>query len=265
MVEFKVGVQLHPQHTSYADYARAWLRADEMGVDSIWNWDHFFPLYGDKDGPHFEGWTTLTALGAQTKRARVGCLVNCMSYRNPALLSDMAKTLDHITAGRSILGLGAGWFARDYAEYGYDFGTAGERLRNLERGIEIIKDRWARDEPKPLGGTVPILIGGGGEKVTLRITAQHADLWNGFGPAEQWGRKNAILDEWCQKVGRDPGAIERTVMVRAEDIDHLDAFVAAGATHVMHGVGAPFDFANIERLLAWRDRMNAGRAATSAA
>ncbi len=258
MAEIKVGVQLHPQHTSYADYRDAWLRADALGVDSIWNWDHFFPLYGDKDGPHFEGWTTLATLGAETQRARVGCLVLCMSYRNPALLSNMAKTLQHITGGRLILGLGAGWAERDYDEFGYEFGTAGERLKGLERGLEIIKERWARDNPQPLGGAVPILIGGGGEKVTLRITAQHADLWNGFGPPEQWARKNTILDEWCSKVGRDPAAIERTVMVNARDLDNLDAFVQAGATHLIHGVGAPFDMAPIERLLAFRDRQRGG-------
>ena len=260
MAGIKVGVQLHPQQTSYADYQRAWLRADELGVDSIWNWDHFFPLYGDKDGPHFEGWSTLTHLGALTRRAQVGCLVLSMSYRNPALLSAMAKTLDHATEGRLILGVGAGWAARDYEEYGYDFGTAGARLKNLERGLEIIKDCWARDEPKPLRGSIPILIGGGGERVTLRITAQHADLWNGFGPAEEWGRKNAILDDWCGRVGRDPGAIERTVMVRQNEVpDGLDGYVAAGATHLLYGLGAPFDFAPIERMLAWRDSVNAGR------
>lgn len=258
MPTIKVGVQVKPQHTSYADYARAWLRADELGVDSIFNWDHFFPLSGDPDGAHFEGWTTLVALGAQTKRASVGCLVLCMSYRNPAHLSQMAKTLDHITDGRLILGLGAGWFERDYREYGYEFGTAGSRLKNLERGVEILKERWTQDQPPPVNGTdVPIMIGGGGEKVTLRIVAQHAALWNGFGPPERFAAKNRILDEWCAKVGRDPGAIERTVTVGDGDLDNLDSFVDAGATHLIYGFGAPFDFAPVERLIAWRDARNA--------
>ncbi|HEY8602332.1 MAG TPA: LLM class F420-dependent oxidoreductase [Thermomicrobiales bacterium] len=254
MAQIKVGVQIKPQHTSYEDYARAWLRADELGVDSIWNWDHFFPLSGDPDGPHFEGWTTAAAIGAQTKRATIGSLVLCMSYRNPAHLSQMAKTLDHATGGRFILGLGAGWFERDYNEYGYDFGTAGDRLRNLERGLEIIKERWAKDPPRPTNGRdVPILIGGGGEKVTLRIVAQHADLWNGFGPPERFAAKNRILDEWCAKVGRDPAAIERTAMVGAGDLDTLDNYLDAGATHLIYGLDAPFDFAPLERLIAWRD------------
>ena len=259
MPKIKVGVQIAPQHSTYADYARAWLAADARGVDSIWNWDHFFPLSGDPDGPHFEGWTTLAILGAQTRRATVGCLVLCMSYRNPAHLSQMAKTLDHATNGRLILGLGAGWAERDYNEYGYDFGTAGDRLRNLERGIGIIKERWAKDPPPPVNGSsVPILVGGGGEKVTLRITAQHADLWNGGGPPEQFGRKNGILDEWCAKVGRDPGAIERTVSIGERTIDQLDEYLAQGATHFIYSWGAPYDFAPIERLIAWRDKQNGG-------
>ena len=254
MPRIKVGVQLHPQQTTYEEYRSVWLRLDEMGLDSIWNWDHFFPLYGGSNGPHFEGWTTLAALGPETRRAQVGCLVLSMSYRNPALLSAMAKTLDHATGGRLILGVGAGWFRRDYDEYGYDFGTAGERLKNLERGLEIIKDRWAKDEPKPPRGTVPILIGGGGEKVTLRITARHADLWNGFGPADSWRRKNRILDDWCARVGRDPSTIERTASIGSEDLARLDGYVEAGASHLICRLGAPFDLAPIERLLAWRDR-----------
>ena len=262
MTAIRIGVQLLPQYTSYPEYRRAWLHLDGIGVDSIWTWDHFFPLIGRRiyrllgrqNGPRFEGWTVLAALGVETTRAQVGCLVLSMGYRNPALLSAMAKTLDHVTGGRLILGLGAGWFKRDYDEYGYEFGTAGERLAHLERGLEIVKERWQQDNPRPLRGTVPIMIGGGGEKVTLRITARHADLWNGFGPPAEWGRKNRVLDDWCARVGRDPAAIERTVMIDKRDLGRLDEFVRVGATHLIYGLGAPFNPAPVERLLAWRDR-----------
>lgn len=267
MTGIKIGVQLPPQRTSYAQYRQAWLQADALGVDSIWNWDHFFPLttlltdpsfVADPDGPHFEAWTTLAILGTEVKRAQVGCLVHSMSYRNPALLSAMARTLDHATGGRLILGVGAGWVARDYDEYGYDFGTAGERLRNLERGIKIIKARWTVDQPPPPRGAIPMMVAGMGEKVTLRIAAQHADLWNGYGPVANWVAKNRLLDEWCGTLGRDPAAIERTVLTLDRDLDELDAFIAAGATHFIYrpGMQAPLPFDVVEQLLAWRDRQN---------
>jgi probable F420-dependent oxidoreductase len=271
MTRIKIGVQLPPQRTSYAEYRQAWLQADHLGVDSIWNWDHFFPLttplsdpafVADPNGPHFEAWTTLAVLGAEVKQAQIGCLVHSMNYRNPGLLSAMARTLDHATGGRLILGIGAGWVERDYAEYGYDFGTAGERLRNLERGIEIIKARWAVDQPPPLRGAVPMLVAGMGEKVTLRIAAQHADLWNGYGPVTTWTNKNRLLDEWCATLGRAPATIERTVLTLDRDLEELDTFMAAGATHFIYrpGMQAPLRFDVVEQLLVWRDRHNASAA-----
>jgi probable F420-dependent oxidoreductase len=256
-VTVKVGVQLHPQHCTIDAYRDAWLAFDRLGVDSLWTWDHFFPLYGERDGDHFEGWTLLAALGAQTRNAEVGCFVLSMSYRNPALMSQMAKTLDHLCGGRFILGVGAGWFQRDYDEYGYVFGTAGERLRNLERSLAIITERWAVDRPAPVRGTIPIMVGGGGEKVTLRITATYAALWNSFGPVAKWSGKNAILTDWCRRLGRDPAAIERTVGIGAGDLEQLDAYADAGASHLIYGFGAPFDRGPIDRLLTWRDRRNA--------
>lgn len=260
-----IGVAFHPQHTTTANLVAAFQGADALGVDSLWTWDHFFPLTGDPNGASFEAWTVLAACGVQTEQARIGCLVHGMNYRNPALLSAMAKTLDHFLDGRLILGLGAGWFERDYEEYGYEFGTAGERLRNLERGIAIIKERWQIDEPKPPRGTIPILIGGGGEKVTLRITAQHADMWHGFGSPDEWGHKNRILDDWCAQVGRDPAAIARSVTICDErwdaplhdanaHHDRLEQYITAGATLLMYGSVTPFDLGPIESLLAWRDR-----------
>ncbi len=258
MGKMKVGVQLHPQRVSYATYAEAVKATEALGVDTIWNWDHFFPLYGEGDGEHFEGWTLLTAIAMLTSRAEIGTLVTCNSYRNPALLTQMANTVDHISGGRLILGIGAGWFEKDYVEFGYEFGTAPSRLRDLGEALPIIKERMGAELPPPVRNPIPIMIGGGGEKVTLKLTAMHADLWNGFGPPETWAHKNRVLDDWCAKVGRDPAAIERTVsLTREDDIDDsLDAYAEAGCTHFILMSAAPPNYKRVEALLAWRDKAN---------
>lgn len=255
----RIGVQLHPQHTSYQDIADAVRRVEDMGVDSIWTWDHFFPLYGDPQGNHFEGWTLLTAMATLTKRAQIGCLVTCNSYRNAALLSNMAKTVDHISNGRLILGIGAGWFERDYTEFGYDFGTAGSRLAALDKSLAIIRHRWEVDVPKPVRNTIPILIGGGGEKKTLRLTAKYANMWHGFGDAETLAHKMQVLDQWCAEIGRDPKEIERSCGVNKQATEEtLDALVKVGATHMIFGMGSPWDFDTVQNLLRWRDKRLAG-------
>lgn len=215
-----------------------------------------YPLYGAADGPHFEGWTLLTAMATLTRRAEVGCLVTCNTYRNPALLSNMAKTVDHISSGRLILGIGAGWFERDYSEFGYDFGTPGSRLAALEQSLQIIKQHWETDNPRPLR-KIPILVGGGGEKVTLKITAQYADMWHGFGGPEQLIHKIEVLDHWCAEVGRDPAEIERCCGTQKDTSDETrDACVKAGTTHLILGMGEPWDFNAVEKLVKWRDQRN---------
>ena len=244
----KVGVQLHPQHTTIELLRDAWQRADRMGVDSIWTWDHFFPLYGEADGPHFEGWTLLSAMAVDTARAQIGILVTCNSYRNPNLLADMARTVDHLSDGRTVLGLGAGWFERDYDEYGYEFGTPGERLRALETSLETIKQRLPKLVP-PVKGRLPVMIGGGGEKVTLRIVARYADMWNGFGPPEVFDRKNSILTEWCEKLDRNPEDVERTVLIGPDEAGRVGDYERAGAQHVIVRLGHPFDLTSVEGIL----------------
>lgn len=253
MANIRVGVQLHPQHTTYESFAHAVKQAEELGVDTIFNWDHFYPLYGERDGAHFEGWTLLTAMATLTSRAEIGCLVTCNSYRNPNLLADMARTVDHISGGRLIFGIGAGWFERDYDEYGYEFGTAPDRLRALRQALPVIEERWQKLNPPPLRNPLPILVGGGGEKVTLKLTAQHANIWNGFGPADSFKHKNEVLTNWCNELGRDPAEIERSVSIREPDLDNLDAFIDAGATHFILGMGEPWNFSAVERLVRWRD------------
>lgn len=247
MARFKVGVQLRPQHCEMARLRAAWKEADALGVDTIWNWDHFYPLFGEPDGTHFECWTVLGAMAADTSHAHFGALVTCNSYRNPELLADMARTVDQISGGRAILGVGSGWFKRDYTEYGYEFGTAPERLRALRDSLPRIKARLAKLNPS--GAHIPIMVGGGGEKVTLRLVAEYADLWNTFGPVENFRHKNAVLTEWCEKVGRDPARIDRTVMIGADEVDSVEGYLEAGATHIIMGSDAPFDLKPLARLL----------------
>ena len=249
MSRFRVGVQLHPQATALDELRAAARAADALGVDSIWVWDHFYPLYGDPDAAHFEAYTVLAALAAETEKAHLGALVTCNSYRNPNLLADMARTIDHLSHGRFTLGIGSGWFERDYTEYGYEFGTAPERLRALRRDLPIIKDRLAQLTPGPLG-PLPILVGGSGEKVTLRLVAEHADGWNAFGPPASYAHKSAVLDRHCADVGRDPAAIERTVAVQPDEVGDVEAYLEAGATHVIVMVGHPYDLSPVATLLA---------------
>ena len=256
MARFKVGAQFHPQLTSIENLRRGWREADELGVDSIWTWDHFFPLYDGPDGHHFEGWTLLAAMACDTERAEFGMLVTCNSYRNPDLLADVARTVDHLSGGRLILGIGAGWFRRDYDEYGYEFGTAPDRLRALAAALPRIESRLGKLDPPPVRHPMPILIGGGGERVTLRLVAEHANAWNSFGPPETYARKNAVLDSWCEQAGRDPAEVERTVLIEAHEIDQTEAFLEAGAQHLIVQLGTkqstPFDLAPVRRLLDMR-------------
>ncbi len=248
----KIGVQIQPQATSVTEMRDAWKAADALGVDSLWTWDHFYPLYGDPNATHFECYSLLAAMAVDTCHATIGALVTCYSYRNPHLLTDMARTVDHLSRGRFVLGLGSGWFERDYTEYDYEFGTAPGRLKILEAGLPIIKERLDKLNPGPVNGKIPLMIGGSGEKVTLRLVAQHADMLNTFGPVDNFRRKNDVLNEWCDKVGRDPKAIERTVAIEAKDLADADGYAAAGADHLIVMLGAPFNLDPIAEFIAER-------------
>lgn len=252
----RVGLQLHPQHTNYAAIRRAAAEAEELGADVVFNWDHFFPLYGDPDGKHFECWTMLGAWAEYTSRIEIGALVTCNSYRNPDLLADMARTVDHISEGRLILGIGSGWFEKDYSEYGYEFGTAGGRIDNLAENLPRIESRLGKLNPPPTR-KIPVLIGGGGEKKTLRLVAKHADIWHGFGDVDVAARKVRILDQHCAEVGRDPAEIERSLGVQGDPEDLGPKLRDLGITMFSIGVGGPdYDLSQLRAWITWRDRQN---------
>ena len=266
MKPIRIAVQLHPQHGPYEHLRRAVHTAEEMGVDIAYNWDHFYPLYGERDGRHFESWTMLAAWAEQTERIEIGPLVTCNSYRNPQLLADMARTVDHISGGRLILGMGAGWFRRDYDEYGYEFGTVGSRLRDLSRALPLIEHRWAKLNPAPTRD-IPIVIGGTGEKVTLRLVARHAQGWHAMFPdhPEELEPKVEALRAWCQVEERDPEDIEWGLGLEPDALerqlaDHADTYLEMGFTQFTLGYNGPdWDVATSADWLAWRDEMNASR------
>ena len=254
----KIAAHLHPQQASYAQIREAAIEAEELGVDIIYNWDHFFPLYGEPDGAHFEAWTMLASWAEVTNRVEIGCLVTCNSYRNPELLADMARTVEHISDGRLILGIGAGWFERDYDEFGYDFGTAGTRLHQLRDDLPRLIARMAVGNPAPTR-KIPIIIGGSGEKKTLNYTSQHADVWHSWWN-DQWEHKNSVLNDWCAKNGRDPAKVQRSVGVdidKVQDWDELFAGLASADVHeVTVGAGGPnYDLSRLTRFIDWRDSL----------
>jgi probable F420-dependent oxidoreductase len=263
----RIGVQLAPQHSTYAQLRDRVREIEDLGADVVFNWDHFFPLSGDPDGLHFESWTMLAAIAEQTSRIELGALVNCNSYRNANLQADMARTIDHISDGRFIFGTGSGWFERDYTEYGYEFGTAGSRLDALARDLPVIEERWGKLNPAPTR-KIPVLIGGGGEKKTLRIVAQHADIWHSFSDPETLKRKLAILAEHGEAVGRDTSEIEISTELNrrpagptggggAPTEDDADALRELGASLFTVGLAtAEKDLTPVKKWIAWRDANN---------
>ena len=253
----RLGVQVQPQHALYPKVRDTVRALDDMGVDVIFNWDHFFPLSGDPDGLHFEAWTELGSWAELTSNAQFGTLVNCNSYRNPDLQADMARTLDHISGGRFIFGTGSGWFERDYDEYGYEFGTAGQRLDALAEALPRIESRWQKLNPAPTRD-IPILIGGAGEKKTLRIVANHADIWHTFKSPEQLTHSISVLQEHCDAVGRDINEIEFSNEQPVKSLTVADELHAQGVTLFTLGISGPdYDLGVVREWLVWRDALNA--------
>lgn len=254
----RIGAAIPPYGPGYDDVRRAAQAAEAAGADSLWTWDHFFQSGASEDpaGPNFECMTILAGLAGATTRASLGALVACNSYRNADLHADMARTIDHVSGGRFVLGIGAGWFEPDYVEYGYTFGSARERVDALAAALPRLRDRLRRLSPRPVRGRLPLLIAGGGERILLRLVAEYADIWNCYGTPAEMAHKNAILDEHCASIGRDPDEIERTVLLEHDEADLADGYHEAGMTHLIVTLSAPrYDVAQLERLCAWRDRV----------
>ena len=221
------GQQLYP----WARLVELWKTADQLGYDSLWVSDHLYPiLVPDLSESNFEGWTTLSALSQHTKRAKVGALVNCNGFRNPCLTAKMAATVDHATAGRFVLGIGAGWFELEHKSLGFEFKPTPDRLRTLDESCRIIKSMLTNDKtnfrgkhyevidaigsPKPVQSPrPPLLIAGQGENILLRIVAEHADMWNTQGSPEQMRHFIEVMRRHDDKLGRDIDEIEKTVAI----------------------------------------------------
>lgn len=251
-MDMKIGVQLQPQHApDYQLIRDAVLRSEDAGVDIVFNWDHFYPLYGDLDGAHFECWTMLGAWAEQTSNVEIGALVTGGGYRNPDLLADMARTVDHISGGRLILGIGGGWNEKDYDNFGYEFGTAGSRLKLLNENLARIKHRLEVGNPAATR-EIPILIGGGGEKKTLRMVAEYAHIWHSFADLDELKRKSGILAEHGESVGRDVSGITRSVSWPGAD--KAQGYVDAGVALFTVGTGGPeYDLTELKDAIAWRE------------
>ncbi|MFM7224033.1 MAG: TIGR03560 family F420-dependent LLM class oxidoreductase [Actinomycetota bacterium] len=294
-MDVRFGVHTGLQNTSITELRGLWRRIEELGFDWISIWDHFYAADATGDPHCLEAIASHAALAAGTERVTCGSLVYSAGYRHPAVLANAMATLDQIADGRIVLGLGGGWMQGEYDAYGIPYGTAGERLRRLEESIRCVRGLLTEErttfagefftltdamcEPKPVQARLPIWVGGGGEKVTLRITARYADGWNvPFISPEAWAHKSAVLDTHCEDAGRDPAEITRSVNVGmafteeelrtqfgriadfvrpgvlsgsvSEMVDKVGAYVAAGAAYVILAMRAPFDRDGLERFAA---------------
>jgi len=223
----KLGALVWNQYTSWPAMRDAAVRADERGYDDLWTWDHLYPIVGSDKGPILEGWMVLAGWALATQRARLGLMVGANPFRNPALVAKMATTLDHLSNGRAILGIGGAWFETEHTAYGIPFGSSpGERLRWLDEAARIMRGmlhgdepsgeryyatRAVRNDPPPVQAHLPLLIGGGGERRTLLTVARYADMCNVGGGFETVKRKDEVLRRHCAEIGRDESEIERTV------------------------------------------------------
>jgi alkanesulfonate monooxygenase SsuD/methylene tetrahydromethanopterin reductase-like flavin-dependent oxidoreductase (luciferase family) len=275
MAEVRIGALCWNQYTDWPSLLEAGIRADRLGYSTLWTWDHLYPIQGSSTGPMFEGWLTLAAWAQATERVRIGLMVGANPFREPTLTAKMATTLDHISGGRAILGIGAAWFAEEHEAFGLAFGSGfPERLRWLAEALPVIRGmlhgeeptaagprytaRAVRNLPPPIQERLPLLVGGGGEKVTLKLVARYGDANNVGGGLANVTRKEAILVRHCETIGRDPAEIERTtgigtVIIRDSraEADRIHAAMFEDNGHAERWtdqpIGTPEDVA--ERLL----------------
>jgi len=300
----RFGIQTGQQMVEWPQMLDLWQKADGWGYDSLWNFDHFYPIFVAPDGPCFEGWTALSALAQATKRARIGTLVNGNTYRHPCVTAKMAATLDHVSGGRLNFGIGAGWFELEHNAFGIDFKTVPARLAALDEACRIIKGMFTQEKttlrgkhytvteamgmPKPLQTPhPPFMIGGTGEKVLLRIVAEHADMWNTGAQAERMQHLIEVIDRHGEKVRRDTSKIEKTVLMplcyrataereqfvqgliaqmegsdpqkarrrimigdKQECLDTIERYTRVGVTHFIFMTFVPYNEHEIERFAA---------------
>lgn len=268
----RIGVQVAPDDApDYASWRAAVRHAEDLGADLIFGYDHFhkptFTAFTDwseqeladsqPDVTNFEGWTALASWAEITHRAEIGLLVSGIGYRNPDLLADMARTVDHISGGRLVLGLGAGWYEKDYATYGYDYGTATSRFDLFEEYLARIENRLAKLIPSPVR-KIPILLGGSGARRTLPAVARHADIWHTHLASEGFAKASATLDGLAEEAGRSGSDIERSVTWRSADA--VEPYLEAGATTFVTEIHPTakdgYDFAALEDMIIWRDRQH---------
>jgi alkanesulfonate monooxygenase SsuD/methylene tetrahydromethanopterin reductase-like flavin-dependent oxidoreductase (luciferase family) len=232
VTDLKTGILLWSQAATWPEMTDAAKRVDALGYDHVWTWDHVYAIFGDPYQPIVEGWTALAGWAMATERTRLGLLVGANTFRNPGLTAKLASTLDHISDGRAILGIGGAWFGLEHKAHGIDFGSGfGERLDWMDEAVAAMRDlldgksvtsepgrRYAfddlRQQPVPIQRRLPIMIGGSGEKKTLRSVAKYADMWNAMGPLDVMARKVDVLKRHCDEVGRDIAEIEFTLGVK---------------------------------------------------
>ena len=272
-MKLSFGIKTAPQNTTYDDMLRVWQEADSIAsIEHAWLFDHFTSLGNDPTGPCLEGWTLLAAYAALTKRLRIGLMVTGNTYRNPALLTNMAITVDIISNGRLDFGIGAGWNELEHTMYDIPLYAPGELIRRMVEACEVYKllcteDRAnfdgkyyhlkdAMSNPKPIQKPYPpIVIGGSGEQLTLRMVARYANVWNFVGGSvDTFKHKNEVLDGHCAAIGRDPKTIARSIQTRvnydnmAETRDSIKPYIEAGATHIILNLLHPYPQNIVHRL-----------------